>query len=244
MLDYDGLPSEDHARGMIHISEVSSRWVKNIRNHVRVGQRIVLRVTRVDPRKGHVDLSIRRTNAAQRKSKMKDWKYAVKLENLLQFLADEIEELSLDDAYEMIGFPVLEYFNDNYQETVEEMKENGEKILENLTDAPEEIKETFLRIVDENVEISTISIIGKLKLKFIEENGIEKIKETLKEAKSVLEDPKETRNLKISYIAAPFYRVEVISKDYLDAENILSDVIEKIQEKVENNNGTFEFIRE
>ncbi|TXT59505.1 MAG: Translation initiation factor 2 subunit alpha [Promethearchaeota archaeon] len=244
MLDYDGLPSEDHARGMIHISEVSSRWVKNIRNHVRVGQRIVLRVTRVDPRKGHVDLSIRRTNAAQRKSKMKDWKYAVKLENLLQFLADEIEELSLDDAYEMIGFPVLEYFNDNYQETVEEMKENGDKILENLTNAPEEIKETFLRIVDENVEISTISIIGKLKLKFIEENGIEKIKETLKEAKSVLEDPKETRNLKISYIAAPFYRVEVISKDYLDAENILSDVIEKIQEKVENNNGTFEFIRE
>ena len=32
LADYDGLPSEDHARGMIHVSEVSSRWIKNIRN--------------------------------------------------------------------------------------------------------------------------------------------------------------------------------------------------------------------
>jgi translation initiation factor 2 subunit 1 len=244
LLDYEGLPSEDHARGMIHISEVSSRWVKNIRNHVRIGERIVLRVTRVDPRKGHVDLSIRRTNSAQRKTKMKDWKYGIKLENLLQFLADEVDELSLDDAYEMIGFPVLEYFNDNYQETVEELKENGPKILDNLTDAPEEIKEIFLRIVNENVEISTINIVGKLKLKYIDEDGVEKIKETLKEAKAVLDDPKETRQLKISYIAAPFYRIEVISKDYLDAENILSDLVEVVQQKVDENNGSFEFIRD
>lgn len=244
LLDYDGLPSEDHAKGMIHISEISSRWVKNIRNYFREGQRMVLRVTRVDPSKGHVDLSLRRTNVAQRKNKMKEWKYAVKLENLLQFLCDEYDDLSLEEAYGKIGFPVLEHFNDNYQETIEELKENGDEILENLTDIPKDMRDTFLKIVNENVEISTVNIVGKIKLKFDHPNGVELIKETLIEAKNVLEEPKPTRKLDISYIAAPFYRVEIISKDYLDAESILSDALEVVEEKVEENNAVYDFVRE
>jgi translation initiation factor 2 subunit 1 len=244
LLDYDGLPSENHAKGMIHISEISSRWVKNIRNYLREGQRMVLRVTRVDPSKGHVDLSLRRTNAAQRKNKMKEWKYAVKLENLLQFLCDEFDDLTLDEDYEKIGFPVLEHFNDNYQETIEELKEGGEEILENLTDIPEEKKKTFLRIVDENVEISTVNIVGKIKLRFDHPNGVELIKQTLTEARHVLENPKPTRKLEISYVAAPFYRVEIISKDYLDAENILSDTLDVVEEKAEKYNALYDFSRE
>lgn len=244
LLDYDGLPSEDHAKGMIHISEISSRWVKNIRNFFREGQRMVLRTTRVDPSKGHVDLSLRRTNAAQRKNKMKEWKYAVKIENLLQFLCNEYEDLTLEDAYQKIGFPVLGHFNDNYQETIEELKENGEEILEHLTDISEDMRETFLKIVNENVEISTVNIVGKIKLRFDHSNGVDLVKETLIETKNVLENPKETRNLEISYIAAPHYRVEIVSKDYLDAENILSDALEVVEEKADKYNALYEFSRE
>ena len=98
LIDYDGLDSEKAARGMIHVSEISSRWIKNMRNFVRVGQRIVLRVLRVDPFKGHIDLSLRKVNSAQKENRMKEWKYALKYENLLQFLADATD-LTLDDAY-------------------------------------------------------------------------------------------------------------------------------------------------
>jgi translation initiation factor 2 subunit 1 len=174
---------------------------------------------------------------------MKDWKYAIKLENLLQFLADEYDDMTLDDAYEEIGFPIIKYFNENYQEIVEELKENGHELLDNLTDVPEEVKEKFLEITDENVEISVVKITGKLKLRYIQGNGVELIKETLKEAQNVLENPKKTRKLEISYIAAPFYRVEVTSKDYLDAENILSDAFEVIEQKVDQYDGTYNFER-
>ncbi len=44
----------------IHISEVSSGWVKNIRDHVRENQKIVCRVLRVNPKKGHVDASLKK----------------------------------------------------------------------------------------------------------------------------------------------------------------------------------------
>jgi translation initiation factor 2 subunit 1 len=241
--DFEGLPSEERARGMIHVSEISSRWIKNIRNYVRIGQRIVLRVVRTDETKGHVDLSLRRVNSAQKKNRIKEWKYATKFEMLLTFLAEE-KKISLDEAYEIIGFPVLEIFRDNYQETIEDLKENGIETLKDIENLPDDIKESFLKIVDENVEISTVSIIGKIKLIFTSENGIDLIKDVLKEAKKVIIKPKETRKLKISYIAAPFYRVEITSKDYLDAENILSEALEIVEEKANKYNGTYDFIRD
>ncbi|MFX1377560.1 MAG: translation initiation factor IF-2 subunit alpha [Promethearchaeota archaeon] len=243
LIDFDGLDHEDYARGMIHISEISSRWIKNIRNYVRIGQRVVLRVLRVDAEKGHVDLSLRRVNSAQRENRMKEWKYAVKFENLLQFLTEtEGINMTLDEAYELIGFPVLDLF-DSYQEAVDGLKENGEEILSSLEGVTEGFKTSLLKIIDENVSISTVSISGKVKLSFTSDNGIDHIKESLLNALKVIKQ-KKTRNININYIAAPFYRLEVVSKDYLDAENILSDALETIEKNVVKYNGTFEFIRD
>jgi translation initiation factor 2 subunit 1 len=243
LIDFEGLDSDERARGMIHISEISSRWIKNIRNYVRIGQRIVLRVLRVDADKGHVDLSLRRVNSAQKEIRMKEWKYALKYENLLQFLTEtEGIDITLEKAYELIGFPVLDLF-ESYQETIEGLKENGEEILSDLDGITEEIITALLKIIDENVSISTVSISGKVKLSFTSENGIEYIKESLANALKII-DSKETRNININYIAAPFYRLEVVSKDYLDAENILSDALEVIEQKTEQYKGSFEFIRD
>ena len=243
LIDYEGSEYDENARGMIHISEISSRWIKNIRNFVRIGQRVVLRVLRVDVNKGHVDLSLRRVNSAQKENRIKEWKYALKYENLLQFLTEaEGIDITLDKAYELIGFPVLEIY-DSYQETIESLKENGEEILSQLDGMTDDMTKAFLKIIEENVSISTVSISGRVKLSFTSENGIAQIKESLIEASKVIEQ-KETRNININYIAAPFYRLEVVSKDYLDAENILSDALEIIEQKTEKYNGTFEFIRD
>jgi len=243
LIDFEGLYSEEYARGMIHISEISSRWIKNIRNYVRIGQRVVLRVLRVDAEKGHVDMSLRRVNSAQKEIRMKEWKYALKFENLLQFLTEtEGIDITLDKAYELIGFPVLDRFQ-TYQEAIESLKENGEEILSDLEGITDDTKKALLRIISENVSISTVNISGKVKLSFTSENGIALIKESLTKALNIIQ-PKETRNLNIHYIAAPFYRLEIVSKDYLDAENILSDALEIIEQNAEKYNGTFEFIRD
>ncbi len=243
LIDYEGLPSDKTARGMIHISEISSRWIKNIRSFIRIGQRIVLRVLRVDKEKGHIDLSLRRVNSAQKDIRMKEWKYALKFENLLQFLTEtEGIDLTLDQAYDLIGFPVLDFF-ESFQEAIEGFKENGSEILSDLEGVSENIQTALLKIIDENVKISTVSISGKLKLSYTSENGIELIKDSLLGALKVI-DSTETRGVTISYIVAPFYKLEVVSKNYLDAENILSDVLETIEQKSAEYNGNFEFIRD
>ena len=217
--------------------------IKNIRNFVRIGQRVVLRVLRVDAEKGHVDMSLRRVNSAQKEIRLKEWKYAVKYENLLQFLT-EVEgiNMNLDEAYDKIGFPILDFF-ENYQESIENLKENGVELLDQIEDISDDIKKALLKIVDENVQVSTVTISGKVKLSFNSENGVGEIKESLQDALNVIES-KETRKISINYLTAPYYRLEVITKDYLDAENILSDALEAIEQKTNQYGGIYEFIRD
>ena len=60
--------------GLLHISEISSSWIRNIRNFVREGQKVILKVLRVDEEKGHIDLSLRRVTKRERIEKRMMWK--------------------------------------------------------------------------------------------------------------------------------------------------------------------------
>ncbi len=60
--------------GMIHISEVSPGRIRNIRDYVVEGKKIVCKVLRIDKVKGHIDLSLRRVNAGQKKNKTNEIK--------------------------------------------------------------------------------------------------------------------------------------------------------------------------
>jgi len=183
-------------------------------------------------------------NSAQKKKVAKERKYAVKFDNILQFLTEsEGVTMTLDEAWEQIGWPLLDNYK-FYQETIETLKESGEEITTELTDIPEDIKKIFLQIVNENVEITTVKISGKIKLINRNGDGVDRIKDTLINITSVVEDPRETRKLDITYLGAPYYRMEVISKDYLDAEGIISDVMDVLDAKIEEHGGAYEFIRD
>ena len=45
---YVVLPEFGEKEGFIHISEISSTWVRNIRNHIQENQRVVVKVLKVD----------------------------------------------------------------------------------------------------------------------------------------------------------------------------------------------------
>ena len=83
----------------IHISEVSSGWVKNIRDHVRENQKIVCRVLRVNPKKGHVDASLKRIREDQRTKKIQHWKIEQKAEKFLELSAKSLGKSLNDNIY-------------------------------------------------------------------------------------------------------------------------------------------------
>jgi len=77
------LDEYESKEGFIHIAEVSSGWIKYIRDYVREGQKVVCKVLKVDKEKGHIDLSLKAVNEHQRREKIQEWKNEQKAENLL-----------------------------------------------------------------------------------------------------------------------------------------------------------------
>ena len=54
---------EFNKRGLFHVSEIPSSWIRNLRDFVREGQKVVLKTLRVNLEKGHINLSLRRVGA-------------------------------------------------------------------------------------------------------------------------------------------------------------------------------------
>ena len=66
------LDEYDNKEGFIHIGEIAAGWIKYIRDYVREGQKLVCKVLRVDPGRGHIDLSLKRVNEHQRREKIQE----------------------------------------------------------------------------------------------------------------------------------------------------------------------------
>src|SRR3989338_2887568 len=60
--------------GMIHISEISPGRIRNIRDYVKEGKKIVCKILRVNQEKNYLELSLRRVNQMQRIVKNNEYK--------------------------------------------------------------------------------------------------------------------------------------------------------------------------
>src|SRR5947209_10070348 len=60
--------------GLVHISEMATTWVRNIRDHAREGQKLVLKGLRVNPQRNQKDLSLRRVTGREKTEKKREGK--------------------------------------------------------------------------------------------------------------------------------------------------------------------------
>ena len=83
------LDEYENKEGIIHISEISPGRIRNIRDYVTLGRYIVCKVLRVDPEKGHIDLSLRRVTEQQKRQKIQEIKQEQRAEKIIEFIAKE-----------------------------------------------------------------------------------------------------------------------------------------------------------
>lgn len=233
---------EYHGRdGFIHISEVASTWIKNIRDFVKEGQKTVAKVLSVDSAKGHIDLSIRRVSDAQRKNKIQDWKRAQKSEKLLEIAAREVDKnKTLKQAYEEAGFALEEKYGEIYT-ALEEMTISGAEVFKDL-DIPKEWEEPLLKVARENIVLPTVDITGYLDLRCLLPNGAEVIKETLIFARDT--GYGEDINVDIRYIKSPRFSINVTAPEYKEAEEALKQCADTAIEHIKKLGGDGTFKRD
>ena len=228
---------EYEKRGLLHVSEISSSWIRNIRDFVREGQKIVLKVLRVDLEKGHVDLSLRRVTKRERIEKVLSWKKERKAEALLRGVAEKIG-LTSDEVYQKTGTIVEEKFG--LYEGFEKAAIEGPEALTEIG-VPENIAKAFSQVAQERIHVKMVKVKGVLEVRCKKPNGVKLIKETFKTTKK---EKIKDANIKFYVIAAPKYSIEVLAENYKRAEEVLQKTADNVVTNITKVGGQGTFRRE
>lgn len=225
-------------KGLLHISEIASSWIRNIRDFIREGQKVVLKVLRVDMEKGHIDLSLRRVTKRERIDKMMFWKRERKAETLLRGVAEKAG-LPLDEVYEKAGAPIEKEYS--LYEGFEKVVKEGTSALTKIG-VPEELTTIIAEVAKERMHVSMVKVKGIVELRCMKPKGVKIIKEAFLNAKKT-EKPREAK-LRFYVVAAPKYCIEVMAENYKSAEAVLQKVAENIVSSVTKAGGHGVFRRE
>ena len=225
------LDEYNNRSGLIHISEIAPGRIRNIRDYVVESKKVVCKVLRIDREKGHIDLSLRRVNAAQKKNKLNQIKQEQLSEKIVEIVAKENKQ---DKAklYDAVSQKLLEKypslfdaFEDVVRENLDLSKFLDEKIAKKLTEA-----------ITQRIKPPEVEIGGELMLSSHEPNGVELIKEALKQI-TVTDGPV------IKYKGTGIYSIWVKSEDYKSAEKILKKTLDGLEKFAKKNRINMEFKR-
>jgi len=216
--------------GLIPVSEISTTWVRNIKDHAREGQKLVLKVLRVNRQRGEVDLSLRRVTGREKAEKMLDWKKSKKADAILK---STMEKLSADETMlNNIRDLVLQH-HDSVYEALEKAIDQGEEVFTKLGIAPEWSK-ALTENARSKIKVKRTTLTGTVELTSPKPDGIIGIKTALLNAEKT--QPKGT-DIKIYTIGAPRYRFEVTASDFSDAETVLKEAVEEAISTIKTEGG-------
>jgi translation initiation factor 2 subunit 1 len=232
------LEEYEDKRGLVHISEVASGWIKNVRDHVREGQTVVAKVLGVDEGSQQIDLSLKDVNEHQHKEKIQEWKNEQKADKWMTLAFGE--DIS-DEQYAAVANELLAEFGTMY-DGFEQAAIHGAAALEDV-DLDDEEKDLIVETARENVSVPYVNITGYVDLRCPTGDGVDHIKEALQAAEGDDDLPEEI-DLEVTYVGSPEYRIKVRAPDYKTAESELERSAARARDAIEAAGGSAHYHRE
>ena len=227
LLDYPGW------EGFVHISEISLKWIRNIRDYLREHQREVFKVLRVDKAAKQVDASFRRVNQKEREWKLIEWRRKQRLKRILSLLAERSGK-SEEEIYELIVQPAIKRKLSLYDVFIEISEEEK---LPKWMKLDEKTGELLIQIIKREIRVKRVVMKGTLVMKAPFGNGVEIIR---KAAERGLKAAGKGELVSITAIGAPKYLVRVEAEDQERAKALLQKVASECIKVLEEAGGTGE----
>jgi translation initiation factor 2 subunit 1 len=232
------LEEYEDKRGLVHVSEVASGWIKNVRDHVNEDQMVVCKVLEVDESAQQVDLSIKDVNDHQRSEKIQDWKNEQKADKWMEIAFGEDVA---DDDFRRIANELIEEHGSLY-DGFEQAAILGPEALDGTDLSADEV-DAIVETARENVSVPYVTVTGYVDLEAPGGEGVEAVRGALSAAEGNGEVPDEI-DLEVTYVGAPEYRIRVQAPNYKTAESQLEESASRAREAIEATGGTGEFHRE
>jgi len=231
--EYDGLEA------YCPLNEVSRSWFKGIREVLKEGQKRVFKVIRVDSRKGHVDISLKRVDKSERKAKIKEWKRYQRAVKLIELIAKKTGK-SLDYVCRNLAWKLEDYYGEIYA-GFENAARYGEKAFQGLN-IPEDLAKVAVEVAQAYIELPTAKVSGIIILRSLKPDGIIAIKNVLLDGEKVAKQFEEVKT-RIYTEGAPRYKIDLEGPDYKIVEKVLSVMLKTMEERAKQYGCSFSFKR-
>ena len=227
--EYDGL------QGFLHVSEIAPGWIRSVSRYVKEGEKKVLLVKKVNPKRADIDLSLKQVSKDQKKKKLLNVKRFEKGKTLIQNVQKKAK-LSDADAEKLEDSLYSKY--DSLYEAFMDIARNGISVIEDLKMSKKALP--ALEEICSKIKFPSVEIRGILEVSNSKPDGVEIIKNIFAD---ILKEEK-NKKIQITYVGAPKYRLAVQAHEFKSAEKIMKPILEEIQRSIEKKKGTFKFTRE
>ena len=204
---------EDNGEGTIVISEIAPGRIRNLRDYVIQGKRIVCKILRID--KDNIHLSLRRVSEKEKKEVLEKYE---RERNSLSILRSVLKERAEETAKK------IKQKEKSLYEFLQFCKENPEELKKYLS---EEESSRICKILQEKKE-KKVEVKKDFNLTTNASNGIIKIKGILLPYKE-----------HVIYLAAGKFSLKVISSDYKKANSELNRILQEIEKNAKKENCDF-----
>ena len=222
----------DNRTGFIHISQVASRWVKNIRNYVKENQTRAAMVLKVDKSKNQIDLSLTKVSQQAARQRIEQWKQFKRVKKLLEVLAKSRKKTS-GQAWKEIAEPLSEKY-DSLFDAFQAIAMSGESAAEGVS---KEWIAPLVELVQKSISVPLKTVKGVFKIKSEAPDAVERIRDALAKP---LKKAKESQ-VEIHYLGGGSYEIKSTAQDYKTAERDMNAVREEVEREVRSFKGEIEF---
>lgn len=216
--------------GMLHISEVSPGRIRNLRDFVEEGKKIVCKILSINKEKGHIDLSLRRVTESQKRDKANMLKQEQRAERIIEAVAKKLKE-EPQAFYTIVAEAVKKKQSDIL--TAFEAIANDQAKAEDLVD--KKYAKELESAIKSRIKPPEVEIGGLLSLTTYHPEGINHIKQLLK--------PLVDHQMNPHYIGSGKYRVSTKAPDYKSAEKKMKDIIDEVLANAKKLGGEGSFER-
>ncbi|HLD06925.1 MAG TPA: S1 RNA-binding domain-containing protein [Candidatus Nanoarchaeia archaeon] len=220
--------------GMIHISEVSPGRIRNIREHVKEGKKVVCKVLRVNTERGHIDLSLRRVTQSERRQKSEELKMELKARKIVEMIAVQLKQ-DKRALEEMIVAAAAKKYKSLHH--LFQAIGKGEASAAKLQ-LPKDVASAVDELVTVRMKPAEVVIKRRFIIQSYGPEGVEDIKAALQKAVQL------NSAVRISYEGAGRYKAAMNGPEYKATEKLMQQVTDTILKEMEKKNGSVEVMKE
>lgn len=229
--EYGKLPA------FLHISEIATGWVRDIERYAKPGQKIVLKVIRINRYRKEIDLSLRQVSGEERRAKVIEVKKTEKANTIIDALKAKLG--NNESAVRTIIDSILNQYDTLY-DGFEDVARRGPKALQKIG-LDTQLSQSLDEVAKDKISIPVVEVRGVMDIRVKTSNGIEVIKSALRAGEDVKTSGAQ---VKVTYLGTPRYRLVVKAENYKVAERGLQSALERIRAILDKNKGKFNFTRE